>query len=165
MDRIKSLLDRTLETALIVLMAAMALDVIWQIFTRFVLNDPSSWTEELARFLMIWLCTLGAAYGVSQRFHLEMDYFLAKSSGAGRVFMDRVIESFVLLFSAAVMFFGGWCLVSLSYSLGQTSPALGLPLGTVYLSVPVSGALMVFFAIFNLRHPRTVLEPQTLSID
>ncbi len=142
-----------LRILLIVLMAAMALDVLWQVVTRFIFNSPSVWTEELARFILIWLGSLGAAYGVAEGFHLEMDYFLKKTEGYRRRLLDRIILAILLLIGLGVFFFGGGRLVLLANELGQTSPALGLPMSLVYLALPLSGLLIVYFALYRMRHP------------
>jgi TRAP-type C4-dicarboxylate transport system permease small subunit len=141
-------------------MAAMALDVLWQIFTRFILGDPSVWTEELARFILIWLGALGAAYGVGQGFHLEMDYFLQKAAPKRRQLMDRTILITILVIALGVFFVGGGRLLLLSHQLGQTSPALGLHMTWVYLALPVSGLLMAFSALHRMRHPLDHSQPQ-----
>ncbi len=156
-SRIHHKLVAALRILLIVLMAAMALDVMWQVVTRFVLNSPSVWTEELARFILIWLGSLGAAYGVAEGFHLEMDYFLKKATGLKRRLLDRIILAILLLIGVGVFLIGGGSLVLLANELGQTSPALGLPMSLVYLALPLSGMLIVFFALYRMQHP---LPPQ-----
>ncbi len=142
-----------LRALLILLLAAMALDVLWQVVTRFIIGDPSVWTEELARFILIWLGALGAAYGVAEGFHLEMDYFLQKASETRRRQLDRVILAILLLIGLGVFLFGGGSLVLLAQDLGQTSPALGLPMSAIYLSLPISGILIAYFAVHRMGHP------------
>jgi TRAP-type C4-dicarboxylate transport system permease small subunit len=75
---IKNALDRLLETLVMVAVAVMVVDVLWQVFTRFILNNPSSWTEELAIFLLIWVALLGAAVALNRGAHLGIDYFVGK---------------------------------------------------------------------------------------
>jgi TRAP-type C4-dicarboxylate transport system permease small subunit len=131
----------------------MALDVLWQIITRFILNNPSTWTEELARFILIWLGSLGAAFGVGEGFHLEMDYFIRKTPPQRRMLLDRIISMIILFIATAVFIFGGGRLLLLANELGQTSAALGIPMSWVYLSLPLSGILMIVSCIHNLQHP------------
>jgi len=146
MPRIKAAVDRVLEFALIVVMAVMTLNVLWQVFTRFVLNDPSSFTDELARYLLIWAGVLGASYGVSKRFHLAIDLLPRKLEGAAKARLEIFIECCVLFFAIAVMVIGGLQLVSITLQLGQTSAALRVPLGYVYIVIPVAGVLIVFYS-------------------
>lgn len=161
-DKVKIGLDRVLGTFLSVLMAALVVDVIWQVFTRFILGQPSSFTDELARFLLIWVGLLGAAFAVGQRLHLAIDLVSDGLSPRRRQVLGVVIESVVLAFAVGVMLVGGWQLVSLTLLLGQTSAALGVPLGYVYSVLPLSGAIMAFYAIVfigqHLRGVRTSTE-------
>lgn len=144
---IGKLLNKTLEWTLVVLMALMVLDVTWQVFTRFVLRDPSSFTEELATFLLIWIGLLGASYAYKTRSHLGIDILLLKAQGKRRATMEIFIHTIVSLFAIIVMVFGGWKLVSLTYELNQISAAMGISMGTVYLVLPIAGLLIVYYAI------------------
>lgn len=153
MTRLHTVLEKLLELALILLMAVMVLDVLWQVATRFLFGDPSVWTEELARFILIWLGTLGAAYGVAKGFHLEMDYLLNKLKGTARKNADRIILGIIALVGALVFLAGGLRLVWLTAQLSQTSPALGLPMSGVYAALPLSGVLIVFFAVHRMVYP------------
>ncbi len=70
MNSVMRVIDRALAWVLMVLMAVMVIDVTWQVVTRFILSEPSSVTEELARFLLVWIGLLGAAYAFRVRAHL-----------------------------------------------------------------------------------------------
>ena len=61
LNDIKVKVDNVIKWCLIVIMAAMTINVLWQVFTRFILQNPSSYTEELARYMLIWLGILGAS--------------------------------------------------------------------------------------------------------
>ncbi len=71
MQKLTQIITKILEIVLIILMAGIVIDVSWQIFTRFILRDPSSYTEELAGFLLIWIGLLGASYALYTKVHLE----------------------------------------------------------------------------------------------
>lgn len=150
----RRILDRTLAGALVLLMAALVIDVLWQVFTRFVLGDPSSYTEELARYLLIWLSLLGAAYAAGARLHLAVDLLPTHLVGAARRRLEFVIDAAVLLFAVAVLGFGGSRLVWVTLVLGQNSAALGIPLGWVYLALPLSGLLIAVYTVLHLVEPR-----------
>lgn len=158
--RLKAAVDRLLGALLALLMAALVVDVTWQVFTRFVLRDPSSFTDELARFLLIWVGLVGAAYVSGQRAHLAIDLLPAKLSGRAGHALGAFIEAVVLVFAVAVMTVGGARLVGLSFLLGQTSAALEVPLGYVYLALPLSGTLMSFYALLYMAgHLRQFRAP------
>lgn len=162
----KRVLDRVLGVVLAVLMFALVVDVVWQVFTRFALPQPSSFTDELARFLLIWVGLLGSAYAVGQRLHLAIDLISDRLTPRRRQALGIVIESAVLIFAVGVLLVGGWELVSLTLLLGQTSAALGVPLGYVYSVLPLSGAIMAFYAIVVIvEHTRALRAPTEAAAD
>jgi TRAP-type C4-dicarboxylate transport system permease small subunit len=139
-------LDTLLRWAVVVLMAAITLNVLWQVFTRFILQNPSSFTDELARYMLIWLGLLGAAYVMGQRGHLAIDILLNKLSPRVALLVDGVILAAIALFAIGVMTIGGMNLVFLTYTLEQISPALNVSLGVIYLALPLSGIFIAFYA-------------------
>jgi TRAP-type C4-dicarboxylate transport system permease small subunit len=143
-------LDWLLGSAICVLMGAMVLNVLWQVFTRFVLHNPSSFTEEAARYMMIWVGLLGSAYATGKKSHLALDLITAHLQGARKRVSELVIHSCVLLFALAVMIGGGGRLVWIQLSLGQESAALQLKLGYVYLAVPLAGVFIVIYSLYAL---------------
>ncbi len=144
---VKKWLDRFLELLTAVTMGALVLDVTWQVITRFVLKNPSSWTEELATFLMIWVGLLGAAVALNRGAHLGIDYFVGKFSVKKRLLSQILVYAVVAGFALFVLVIGGWRLVAITFSRGQTSPALSLPMGFVYLAAPVSGFFMLIYSV------------------
>ena len=143
-------LDRFLSALAATLMAALVLDVLWQVFTRFILGAPSSWTEELARYLMIWVGLIGAAYAAGRKMHLSLDLLPGALAGKNVHLLRILIESLVLVFALAALFAGGVRLVWVMLALGQTSASLQLPLGYIYLAVPLSGFCIAWYAILDL---------------
>lgn len=127
------------------LMAAMTLDVLYGVLTRYALGDQASWTEELARFLMIWIGLLGAAWASGQRMHLSIALLPNRLAPARRAKLDLLIRCLVAAFALAVMVIGGGHLIYLTHSLGQTSAALKLPMSLIYAVVPISGLLVVYY--------------------
>jgi TRAP-type C4-dicarboxylate transport system permease small subunit len=150
MSGVRQILDRILAGALIILMGGAVLNVLWQVFTRWVLNDPSSYTEELARYLLIWVGLLGAAYASGKKMHLAIDLLPSKLEGRPRHLLEIAIELCVFLFAVAVMTVGGIRLMSLAFLMGQVSAALGIPLGYVYLVLPLSGILIAFYSLESI---------------
>ena len=147
---LKSKIDQGLAWVVIVVMAVLVIDVLWQVFTRFVLRDPSSFTEELARYLLIWVGLLGASYAAGQRMHLAVDLLPSKLTGRRKRYLSLVIEGCTLVFAFFALVVGGANLVRVTLLLGQTSAALQVPLGYVYLAVPLSGLLIMFYAAYAM---------------
>ncbi len=146
----RKLLDRLLSALVAALTGVLVLDVLWQVFTRFVLNDPSSWTEELARYLMIWVGLIGAAYAAGRRLHLSLDLLPSALTGRKLHILRMIIESLIIVFALSALVTGGLRLVWVMLTLGQTSASLQLPLGYVYLAVPLSGLFIAWYAVLDL---------------
>ena len=143
MENIRDKLNRVLEFILIMLLGVMVLNVSWQVFSRYVLANPSSFTDELARYLMIWLGVLGTAYVSGKRLHVAIDILHSQLSLSSQKTMQKVIFSIVILATFLIFIIGGSRLVYLSYLLGQKSAALQIPLYLVYVCVPLSGACII----------------------
>jgi TRAP-type C4-dicarboxylate transport system permease small subunit len=143
--RTAAALDRAVAALLALLLVTMVLAVTWQVITRDVLGDPSGWTEELARFLLIWIGLFGGALAYHRGLHLGLDLTTKRRE------LQRVVRHVcVLLFAVSVLIAGGASLVALTAELDQFSPALGLPMAVVYLALPASGLLMAVFALAAL---------------
>lgn len=162
---VKHRVDTVVGWCLATLMGLAVVNVVWQVASRYLLRSPSAFTDELARYVLIWVGLFGAAYATGQRMHLAIDLLPQRLTGRRRHALGALIELVVLLFALAVMVFGGVRLVALTLMLEQTSAALGVPLGVVYLALPVSGALIVFYSsLFLLDHVR-VLRGKALKLE
>jgi TRAP-type C4-dicarboxylate transport system permease small subunit len=147
---IKKVLDYSLELLVMVVVAVLVADVLWQVFTRFILKNPSTWTEELAVFMLIWVSLLGAAVALSRGAHLGIDYFVGKLPIRTRLFTEIFVFLCIAAFSFCVMILGGIDLVTSTLQLNQMSPALGVKVGYVYLAVPISGFFLVLYSVIAL---------------
>lgn len=153
----KHTLDKILGVLLVFLMAVMVIAVSWQVFSRYVLQASSSFTEEIARFLLIWIGILGAAYIAGQQKHLSIDILAPRLNPKNRVRLKIVINILIILFCLFVLVIGGSNLVYLNYLLGQTSAALNIPLGAVYMVIPISGVLVIAYKVNELFNPKQYL--------
>tara|TARA_R110002167_G_scaffold224881_1_gene430269 strand:+ start:193 stop:663 length:471 start_codon:yes stop_codon:yes gene_type:complete len=152
MEKTYHLLNRIIEGFLVFIFGLLVLDVVWQVVSRYVVGQSSSFTEEFARFALIWLTVLGAAYINGQKEgHLSMDFLLSKLPADKRAKRHKVIQVVMALFALVIMIIGGGNLVYTTLRLGQISSALQIPLGYVYAIVPVSGAIIVFFSAYNIK--------------
>lgn len=149
MGHVKRMLDKFLEVLLMFSVAVLVVDVLWQVFTRFVMSNPSSWTEELATFLLIWVSLLGAAVALGRGAHLGIDYFTHKLNERNRIQTELFVFAVVSLFSFLVMVSGGISLVRQTLALKQISVALHIPMGYVYLAIPISGVFLVLYGMIG----------------
>ena len=150
----RNTIDRLLGGALVTIMTVMVLNVLWQVFTRFVMGSPSSFTDELARYLMIWIGILGAAYVSGQHGHVAIAVIPQRFSRQTQRKLSILVKGMVILFAVSVMIIGGSRLVYLTFVLEQLSPALQLPLGLVYLVIPISGLLIVYYKINDILNSK-----------
>lgn len=143
----KSRLDRFISTMLVILMALMVLNVTWQVVSRYVFQDPSSFTDELARYMLIWVGMLGSAFVAGKKEHLAIDILLTSLTARNQMKLMVFIDACVLLFALTIMLIGGSNLVYITFILGQKSAALQIPLAYVYGIIPFSGLLVIYYQI------------------
>lgn len=146
----RKIADLVIERTLILLLGLMLLQVLWQVFSRYILRVPSSFTDELSRFLLIWIGLLGASYATGKKMHLTIDLLPNSLTGRKKKMLNLIIHMLVMLFAFLVMVIGGVRLVYITLTLGQTSSALEIPLGYIYMVVPISGIMIIFYSILNL---------------
>jgi TRAP-type C4-dicarboxylate transport system permease small subunit len=146
----RKIADQIIEKTLILLLALMLLQVLWQVFSRYILRVPSSFTDELSRFLLIWIGLLGASYATGKKMHLTIDLLPNYLTGSKKKMLDLTIHFLVILFALLVMVIGGIRLVFITLTLGQTSSALEIPLGYIYVIIPLSGLMIIFYSLLNL---------------
>lgn len=145
--RTKNILNRLLEWVVIAATGTLVIVVVWQVLSRYVLNTPSSWSEELAIIMLIWMSLLGASVAFVKKSHLGVDFFVDKLSEKVRKKMELLVHLIVAFFAASVLLYGGGRIVYLTLQYGQRSPALGIEMGLVYLALPVSGFFILIFSI------------------
>ncbi|MFC3417235.1 TRAP transporter small permease [Algoriphagus hitonicola] len=142
--------DWLISWVLVWLMSLMVINVSWQVASRYLLNDPSSFTDELARYMLIWIGMLGAAYVAGKNEHLAIDvlqdFLQPDQKRRVQVFIRVIIGVFALL----TMVIGGSNLVYITFILEQTSAALRIPLAYVYGIIPVSGLLVIYYQVSDI---------------
>lgn len=149
----KATIDKYLGWLLAFLMALMTLDVLWGVITRYAMGSQADWSEELARFLLIWIGILGAAYASGQRMHLAIDLLMPQLSHRQQRSLFVLINGLIILFAAAVLVVGGARLMYITHKLGQLSAALRLPIYLVYAVLPISGLLVIYYKTHDLLVP------------
>ncbi len=133
-----------------IIMGILVVNVLWQVASRYVLNNPSAFTDELAGFLLIWVGLFGAAYTTGKKEHLAIDLLPRSLAPRRAAYLYLIINLLIALFAIVVFVVGGSRLVYLTYTLHQTSSALQLPLAAVYIVLPISGLLIIFYSICEM---------------
>lgn len=144
------ILDRVFRVFLAALMALMVVCVTWQIISRYALGDPSPWTEELARFLLIWIGLLGGSYAYHVKMHLGLDLLSMRLRGRAKHMHEVFVHLVVIFFSAVVLVAGGLRIVQMTSELKQYSAALEVPMSVVYYALPISGVMLILYALIAL---------------
>lgn len=158
MKDVMNVIEKWLAAICAALMALMVVDVTWQVVSRFVLSNPSSFSEELARFLLIWIGFLGAAYAYRRHAHLGLDILTSQLQGAKNVLAEKFADLVSFLFAAVIMVYAGTKIMALTIELNQVSAALQIKIGYVYSVIPLSGLLICLFALERLIYGRPAHE-------
>ena len=148
--KIKSLVDKIMEYLIIIVLVAMSLIVLWQVFTRFVLNDPSTWSEELAKYLMIWLAFLAGAMGIKTGSHLGLTLI---SESIENPKMKKIIWSI----SYILCFITGLIIAIYGYKFMlagklKTASSMSFTMTPVYAIIPISGVIMMLNSIEKIYY-------------
>ena len=157
------IIDKTLAGLLVTLMSVMVVTVSWQVITRFLLNSPSSYTEELSTYLLIWISLLGAAYALRVRAHLGIDVLVRRLPNTQKRSVHVFAYIIIIIFSVVALVFGGSWLVYVTLDLNQLSAAFQVPIGYVYLVLPISGLLMIYYSIVAIQENPDQESPTLLS--
>lgn len=145
-----SILDvtRTAAHAVVVLVFATIVVVVFgQVISRFLFNAPFSWSEELARYLQVWLIMVGSAACLRKGLHLAVDYAIHSLPAGSTKRNLHLLSLAAILFFLGVVFVSGISLIAAT--LNQRTPALQIPIWVVYLAIPV-GSLLMFLESVGL---------------
>ena len=162
------LVNRLLGGLTVVVFTILIICVVWQVVSRFILGTPSTTTDEIARFLFMWIAFVGAAYTLGQNRHLAIDVISLMVEDKTQRRIRMLVLVIVAAFAAIVMVYGGFELMMKTLASGQVTPALRLPMGYVYGAIPFSGLMMLFYcaALFSeLLHPETPSDDEAASDD
>lgn len=145
----RATVDKILERLLILIISVMLIAVIWQVVSRYLLGAPSTLTDEIASFSLIWLGLFGAAYATGKELHLAIDLIPDRIIQKSPMLFSAVIIFSIVFFALLVMVIGGVRLCWITFTLDQRSAALEIPLAFVYVVIPISGLLIIYYAVVN----------------
>lgn len=148
MSQIRKILDTILSVLAGVSFTAMVLLTCWQVFTRYILGNPSSWSEELVAYLFAWMALLGASIVVGERGHMNIPLLVEKVNPGMRKALCILAEVIAAVFAASILVYGGIKITSLA--MGQMTSSLGVAMGVFYTVMPISGVLNVIYSIINI---------------
>lgn len=159
MQTIVHIADGALRASLIGCVAVLVACVTWQVSSRYLLDAPSTLTDEIGRFTLMWFALLAAAYVLGQRRHLAIDLLTGLQPGLLKRSIAVLLTLLIAFFSLCLLA-GGWLLATKTLATGQVTPTLRIPMGYIYMAVPTSAVLMLIYCADILR---TALGPQALG--
>lgn len=154
--KIKRYMNTLLSYIAALLLSVMTFLVLFQVFTRYVLNSPAAFTEELVRYFLIWTGFIGAAYAFSTRQHMSLVLLRDKLKPAKRKILMVFIDSLILVFALFVITIGGAKLAISAEK--EFSALLGISRSLVYSVAPISGVFIIIAQIVNIYEDITGYE-------
>lgn len=146
---IKKICDRILIYICIICCAAMVLLVTWQVTSRFVLGDPSAISEEAARIAFVWMGLFASALLYGEKGHMNISFLPDHFGVVGHELLIIFSEICTFVMAVWVLVYGGY-IVS-GNAMGQVNSAMTwLKVGVIYSVIPISGAFVVFYAVYNI---------------
>jgi TRAP-type C4-dicarboxylate transport system permease small subunit len=139
--------DRTVEYALFLIFLAFTLVGGLQVFNRFVLGLPLSWSEEFQKFGHIWMVMLAIPVAYRRGAHLGMDMLLRLLPRAAQRIVGLLTEVLWLVLALAI---GRYTLVIMQVAKNQDSPGLGIPMDYVYVGMVIGSVYLAFVAFRRL---------------
>ena len=148
MEMIRDLLNKLLNVLAGVSFLAMVVLTCWQVFTRYILQTPSPWSEELVSYLFGWMALIGASLVTGERGHMNIPVVVEKMGVRAQKFFLILAEVIAFLFSVIILVYGGMKITSLA--MGQLTSALGVPIGIFYIVMPLCGVLNMIYTVLNI---------------
>lgn len=145
---IRHALKSLLAVVSVTLFAVLVATTTWQVVSRQLLNEPSTWSEELARLLFVWLSFLGSAFLFAERGHIAVDFLARKLPFTGQRVAQIFVQVMVLLFALVGLVWGGYLAASIAWE--QNLTALPFTIGWVYLVIPIAGVFIAVFALMDI---------------
>ncbi len=131
-------------------MGLLVIVVVWQVFSSYILNAPSTFTDELARFLLIWVSLLGAAYFSGKNQHIAINTLPERLNPANRKRLNITINVIIIMFVSCVFVIGAAQLVWATFTFMQITPSLQIPMAVVYSIGPISGFLIIYYKLTDI---------------
>ena len=145
---IKKGMTKLLAGIATILLSVMTLLVLYQVITRYILNSPAAFTEELVRYFLIWTGFIGAAYAFITREHMCLVLLRDKLNPASKRILMTLIDVLILVFAIFVITIGGFKLAMSAEKV--FSALLGIPRSLVYAMAPISGLFIIAAQIINI---------------
>lgn len=158
MRKAKEMLDKVMLVLAGSAIIIMTLLSTWQVIARYILNNPSTMSEEIIRYMLIWFTLLAAAYVFGKNKHIAILFIRESMPQKIQVFLTYLSQITVLLTVVVVFIYGGIKITMLT--IPQIAPATGISMGFVYAALPVSGVITLFYTIYNIMTIERVVNKE-----
>ena len=148
LDNIRKVINTVIKIACILLFAFMVIIGTYQILVRYIFNSPSTVSEELLTYSFTWMSLFAAAYVFGKREHMRMGFLADKLNKKKLTILNSIIEIIIIAFALIVMVYGGISITSLSMT--QKTASLGIPMGDVYIVIPITGVVIAVYGVLNV---------------
>lgn len=148
MKSLRNVLTKLLNVLAGISFIAMVVLTCWQVFTRYVLQNPSSWSEELVSYLFAWASLLGASLVTGERGHMNIPILVEKMQPPARKALGIFGELVAFAFSLIILVYGGVQITQLA--MGQMTSSLGVAVGVFYVVMPLCGVLNMIYTVLNI---------------
>jgi C4-dicarboxylate transporter DctQ subunit len=140
LGRIRTIIDRGIFCIIVFIVAVLTATSFFQVVARYVFHRPPSWSEEVVRYLFIWLVFLATSVGFRRGSHLGVDFFVGLLPPKVRKAVEVGIHLFLGLLLAVVTWQG---VVMTGMVKFQLSPAMRISMSWIYAAIPVGGFFML----------------------
>jgi len=148
MDKARKALDWVSEKLSILIITVMVVLVTWQVVARYIFSSPVPWSEQLSKYLFVWLVLINGAYMFGKHGHMKVAFFQELLPQKIQRWLNIFIELVVIMFALAVLLYGG--VMALRLGIAQTDAALGISMGYVYAALPLSGIITTLYGFIHL---------------
>ena len=153
LDNIRNVMNKVIRIVCILLFAFMVIIGTYQILVRYIFNSPSTVSEELLTYSFTWMSLFAAAYVFGKREHMRMGFLADKLNKKKLTILNAIIEIIIIAFALIVMVYGGISITSLSMT--QKTASLGIPMGYVYIVIPITGVVIAVYGVLNANSRST----------
>lgn len=147
MKKIKDALDKLVVNSTMILFALMTIIVFAQVIFRYVFHNSLSWSEELARYMLVWIIFIGAGYVLGQGGHVNLDVLFTRFPEKARFILNKISAVLLLSFSFIMVRYG---IELMTIGLNQKSSAMQIPMYLVYIAIPLGGLITMFYCLYIL---------------
>lgn len=144
MNKLLGIVEGLLDKLLVALFLIMVAAIVWQVIARYFFAAPTIWSEELARFLVVWVTMLGSAYVLEHGGHVAVTIFVDIMPESWQRFFEWVRDTCTICIAGGLAYYGYGFAIS---GARRTSTGLGLQMSYAYAAIPIGAALIAFFLI------------------